>query len=334
MAKENIDKGAESAEMSEADAILEFLPDAAEALNSGKAESGKVKAEKPDPEADAESDEVTETEEADDDAGDDQADDDEADEEEEAEEKPAGSEKVQKRIDKLTARAKTAEEKATAVEAELEKVKAEAAELREAGGKAEVVAAPSADNPLSDVSSPAELTARVNNAVAVKRWCIENPDGGTVKNKDGEEVEIEPAQARKMLADAEEVITVHAPRRERFLQESEGHTKAARDAYPEMFKKGTEMEKAFQSLVRAWPEVTRFPDSLLVLGDYITGFKARTAMKPDAGKPAVEKKKPAIAPPVPKVSAAKTTSATKGPKLEHVLAAGATEDALTNYFAG
>lgn len=328
MAKENTaEKGAKSAEMSEADAILEFLPDAAEALRTEKPETGNLKAEKADKETETEESEAeTETEEADE-AGDDQADAEDADEEEATEdEKPAGSEKVQKRIDKLTARAKTAEEKVAEVEAELEKVRAESEELRKAGPQ--VVSAPSADNPLSDVSSPAELTTRVNGAVALKRWCIENPDGGTVKNKEGEDVEFEPAQVRKMLADMEEIITVHAPRRERYLAESETNGKVAREVYPEMFKTGSEMEKAFQQLVKAWPEVTRFPDYQLVLGDYIAGFKARSGKKP-----VVEKKKPAIAPPVPKVSATKTTSATKGPKLEHVLAAGATEDALTNYFA-
>lgn len=331
MAKPTTEKGAESAETSEAAAILEFLPDAAELLNNGKA-AVKADGEKPDAETDEATETGTETEEADE-AGEDQAGDEEADKDEETE-KPAGSEKVQKRIDKLTARAKTAEEEAAALKVELETAKTEAAALREA--KPEIISAPSAANPLSDVSDPAELATRVNNAVAVKRWCIENPDGGTVKKADGSEIEIDSAQARRMLADAEEVITVHAPRRERFLAESETHGKVAREVYADMFKKGSETEKAYQNLLRAWPEVTRFPDYQLVLGDYLTGFNARTAKKPDAEKkPAVESKKPAIAPPVPKVSAPKPkTSGDRGSKVGHVIEAGGTVEALEEYFAG
>ena len=328
MAKENTNEGAESAGTSAADAILEFLPDAAALLKSEKPEGGNPKPEKVEEDADGGTGEATEEA---DETGEDQA----GEEADEETGKPAGSEKVQKRIDKLTARAKTAEEAKAAAETELERVKAEAEELRNSGGKPEVVSAPTAANPLSDVSDPAELAARVNNAVAVKRWCIENPEGGTVKNKGGEDVEIEPAQARKMLADAEELLTIHAPRRERFLAESETHAKVARESYPEMFKKGSESEKAYQNLLRAWPEVTRFPDYQVVLGDYLTGFNARTAKKPDAGKPAAEAKKPAIAPPVPKVSAPKPRAgADSGNKRDKVVAANGSLDALTSFFGG
>ncbi|MEI6035704.1 MAG: hypothetical protein WCS65_15675 [Verrucomicrobiae bacterium] len=328
MAKDNTDEqGAKSAGASDAAAILEFLPDAADLLRE-KSEIGELKSETVDADPDAEAKEA-------DDAGEDQAGA-EADKAEEADEdeKPAGSEKVQKRIDKLTARAKTAEEKANAAEVELEKARAEAAELREAGGRPSVVAAPSAANPLSDVSDPGELASRVNNAVVVKRWCIENPDGGTVKDKDGGEVEFESAQVRKMLADAEEIITVHAPRRERFLVENEQHGKVAREVYPDMFKRGTEMEKAFQNLVKAWPEVTRFPDYHLVLGDYLAGFNARGGKKAAAAeKPAMVTKKPAIAPPVPKVSAPKPrTNGDRGSKLGHVIERGGSLEALEEYF--
>ena len=251
------------------------------------------------------------------------------------EEKPAGGEKVQKRIDKLTARAKSAEEKVAAAEAELEKVRAEAAELREAGGRPEIVTAPNAQNPLSDVSDASVLAERVNNAQAVKRWCIENPDGGTVRGSDGKEVEFEPSQVRKMLADCEELLTVHAPRRERFLVENEAHTATARDVYPEMFKRGSEMEKQFQKLVKAWPEVTRFPDYHLVLGDYIAGFGARGGRKAAAAeKPAEKKVKPTIAPPVPKVAAPKQKTNPKVAAAGQVLAAGGNLESLTNYFAG
>ena len=326
MAKTN--EGANSAETtttSEADSILEFLPEAAALLSGGDKAAAKP-AEDPDAE-ETEDEEESESEETEVEAEEEQS-------EEADDEKPAAGEKVQKRIDKLTARAKTAEEKVTAAEAELEKVRAEAAELREAGGRPEIVAAPSAQNPLSDVPDVARLAERVDSAQAVKRWCIENPDGGTVRDKDGREVEFEPAQVRKMLADAEELLTVHAPRRERFLSENEAHTKTAREVYPEMFKRGTEMEKTFQNLVKAWPEVTRFPDYHLVLGDYIAGFGARGGRKAAAEKTVEKKVKPTIAPPVPKVASPKQKANPKVAAVGRVLETGGSLDALTKYFAG
>jgi len=331
MAKEN--EGANSAETnttSEADAILEFLPEAAALLDGGarKSEDGSKTDGAPATEDEEESESDVEDPDTEETEGD------EPEDESEEDEKPAGGEKVQKRIDKLTARAKTAEEKVTAAEAELEKVRAEAAELREAGGRPEIVTAPNAQNPLSDVSDATVLAERVNNAQAAKRWCIENPDGGTVRGSDGKEIEFEPSQVRKMLADCEELLTVHAPRRERFLVENEAHTKTAREVYPEMFKRGSEMEKEFQNLVKAWPEVTRFPDYHLVLGDYITGFGSRSGRKASIEKPVEKKAKPTIAPPVPKVAAPKQKANPKVAAAGQVLEAGGSLESLTNYFAG
>ncbi len=317
MAKEN-----DSSTQSEAAAILEFLPDEAAVLNQG------VKSV-----ADEDPEVVVDSEEGDPDPAQVETEDPEVSEDDESQdsEKPVGSEKVQKRIDKLTARAKTAEEEAEQAKARVKELEDEAAQLREAAPQ--TVMAPTAENPLADVDSAEALEARVANAVAVKRWCIKNPDGGTVTDKEGNEVDIDPEQARSMLADAEDVITVHAPRRERFLAESVKHTAAAKEVYPDMFKSGTEMEKAFQSLVKAWPEVKRFPDHHLVLGDYIAGFKARSGKAAPAQEPAA-KAKPSIAPPVPRVAAPKPKVNARASAAGQVLETGGSLDSLTEFFAG
>lgn len=295
-------------------AILDFLPDAAEMLRGADVTESKPKAddEEAGPEAE-ESEEISEGEEAGENA-------EESEEEISEDEKPNG---VQRRIDKLVAKAKTAEERAQELEAKVKELEGKTVEPV-------IVRTPTAADPLADIADDKQLAEKVQHAIAVKRWCIENPDGGTVKNALGEDVEIEPAAGRRMLADAEEILTIHAPRKERFLKDKAGHEKEAREIYPDMFKEGTESAKAYQSLIQAWPEVTRFPDFQIVIGDYMAGVNARRAKKSE--KPAVEPAKRGIAPPVPKTIAAKPK--TRIPAADRVVSSGGSLDSITEYFAG
>jgi len=141
---------------------------------------------------------------------------------------------------------------------------------------------PTAADPLADVFDLAELVERVRGAEAVKRWCVEYPKGGTVKGKAGEVVKIEPEQSRRMLCDAEEILSIHVPRRAQFLHALSEYDRQAREVYPAMFKAGSADAERFKSLLEALPEVKRFPDYALILGDCLTGFNARTCGR---GKP-------------------------------------------------
>jgi len=134
---------------------------------------------------------------------------------------------------------------------------------------------PTAADPLADVFDPAELAERVRVAEAVKRWCVEYPKGGTVKGKAGEAVTIEPEESRRMLCQAEEMLSLHAPLRAQFLQDFAEADRQAREIYPAMFKAGSAESERVQSLLETWPELKRFPDYALILGDYMTGFNAR-----------------------------------------------------------
>ena len=134
---------------------------------------------------------------------------------------------------------------------------------------------PTAADPLADVFDLAELVDRVRGAEAVKRWCAEYPKGGTVNGKAGEIVKIEPEQSRRMLCEAEEILSIHAPRRSQFLHALSEYDRQAREVYPAMFKAGSAEAERFQSLLEALPEVMRFPDYALILGDCLTGFNVR-----------------------------------------------------------
>jgi ubiquitin len=321
---------AKTDEMSAADesALLEFLPGAEEFLRgpTGTAGGGN------DPGHDGAGDEPE------DDQDEEQNPDGEADPKDdedpkEKDDEPVGSKGMQKRIDKLTAKAKSAEERASELEAKLKDAETKAAERGERPEPV-VVAAPSAADPLSDVQNEDELQARVAQAIAVKRWCITNPDGGVVTNDKGEEVEISAEAARKMMADVEERLTLHVPRRAKYLAEESANAALAREFYPDLYK--GDNAKMREQLLKAWPEVMRFPDWQLVLGDYMTGHKLRTEKAAAAKLPV--KKTAKLAPPVPKAGAAKpasnqTRAKANGSAAGHVAERNGSIDALTDYFA-
>lgn len=135
---------------------------------------------------------------------------------------------------------------------------------------------PTAADPLADAFDLEELVERVRGAEAVKRWCVEYPKGGTVKGNAGEVVTVDSEESRRMLCQAEEILSVFAPRRARFLHDFAEYDRQAREVYPDMFKAGSAEAERFQSLLEALPEVKRFPDYALILGDCLTGFNART----------------------------------------------------------
>ncbi len=133
-----------------------------------------------------------------------------------------------------------------------------------------------ASNPLADVNSVSEVEAKVAQAKAVKCWCAQHPDGGTVKDENGNDVYVDADQVRRFISVAEEMITIHAPSRMKYLNEVELHEKHARKVYPDLFKRGAKMRERFRAMLKAFPDVMRFPDYHLILGDCITGCESRT----------------------------------------------------------
>jgi hypothetical protein len=254
------------------------------------------------------------------------------------------SDHVQKRIDKLTAKRKEAEEKATAAETkatEAERKHSEALQ-RIAQLEAAVQAKPqsipqgTASDPLAGVETPQQLEAKVQEAMALKRWAIRNPDGGVLKNADGSEVEVSADQAREALAIADEVLTIHAPRRQGHLAEVARQSEEARKVYPDLFDTTKPDGMAVANFTQMLPQIKNFTDWHMVIGDYLAGKKAREAQATAAAstKPAAAaqppKKTPPLAPSVPKRNspAMASTAQSKKQSMESVVKAGGSADAL------
>jgi hypothetical protein len=186
----------------------------------------------------------------------------EDDEESDDEDETPGQEKVQKRIDKLTAKRKEAEEKAAALSTDYEQAKARLAELEaQVNESARPVLQPTAENPLADVDTDDALDAKIKSAQEVRRWALRNTDGATVKRPDGTEVWVDSDEVKNYLLKADDVLTVHAPARKQWLAQRAPAVEAAKNVFPDIFKKGSPMNQAFQATVKQAPELLKLPQA-------------------------------------------------------------------------
>lgn len=293
-------------------------------------------------------DETTEpeTEEQSEDAGEDvkeKSDDEESEDEDgeadEEDEKPS-PDKIQKRIDKLTAQKKAAAEEAATVKAQYEEAQKRLAELEsQVNESARPVLQASAENPLADVDTPEALDAKIKSAQEVRRWALRNTDGATVRKPDGSEVYLDADQVKDYLIKADDVLTIHAPARQQWLAQRQPAVEAAQNLFPDIFKKGTPMQKAFEATVKQAPELLKLPQveywvGLALYGEQqlMAAQKAQQAKTKAAAKVSSAKKTPT---PVQPVSAPKTS--TKGTVRkdvrERVLSGGAGLDDLEAFMS-
>ena len=193
----------------------------------------------------------------------------EAIEEPEAEEeaKPEKQDSVQKRIDKITAARRAAEEEAAALKAELAELKAK-----------QLVpppAVPTPRTPLADVNDHEELARRVDLSRQAKSWAIQHLDGGEIALDDGNTKFLTGEQVKVLLSRAEEMLDTHIPQRHQFLLQKADWDKQAQAAYPNLYKPGHKDNQELNSWLTILPEGHRFPDFALIVGDAMLGRQLR-----------------------------------------------------------
>jgi hypothetical protein len=301
---------------------LGFSPEPARADNSEASESDSdlSQDEEDKPETEDPAEDVSEAEEA------------EEEQDEEAEDVPR--EKIQRRIDKLTAARKSAEEKATALAAEAEEAKAKVAEYEaQLNEAARPVLSPTADNPLADVDTQDALDAKIKSAQEVRRWALRNTDGATVKRPDGTEVYLDADQVKDYLIKSDDVLTLHAPARQQWLAQRQPALESAKSLFPDIFKKGTQMHQAFTATVRQAPELLKLPQAeywvgLALLGEQtLMAKQGAQAAKAKAAQKVSSSKEIAKTPtPAKPVSATKSSTSTKGSKALRALTGDSMDD--------
>lgn len=242
---------------------------------------------------------------------------------------------VQKRIDKLTAKNKEATERAEQAEAKIKELEGKLKEAENFTAPSQ----PTREEPLADVLDAETLQQRVANAKQVKMWALKNLNGATVEAEDGKEVEYSAEQMREFLARAEEVITEHAPQRALYLKRQQGWEEVARKEYPQIFQKDSEEYQEVMQSLKLFPEIRRFPDWKVFLGDYMVGRKLREKKAAEANSEA--KKKPGTKVPLaPKVPESKPpVRINNEPKKrvenakQQVIESSGSADALESYFS-
>lgn len=239
-----------------------------------------------------ESDDAEDTEEGDDD-----------EDTEKGEARSPSNARLLKRIDKLTAKRREAEEA-------LEKTREETEKLRtELAAASKVVLQPTPDDPLSDVETIEDLDARIAAAKRVRTWAMTNRDGATVKGADGQDEYVEAAEIARHLAAADAIVMEHGPSRRSWLAQRETSVNEAKAAYPAFFTQGSAESKALRDILKQYPALGKYPNVELIIGDALVGQQARMARQEAQAKaqsaktPASPSRKaPTPAPEPPKVT--------------------------------
>ena len=196
---------------------------------------------------------------------------------------------VKKRIDKLSAKRREAEAEVERLRQEVERLSQEATKPAQT---------PTADNPYANLSTLDEVSREVEQAKQIRRWCELNPDGAVVTNKDGSETEYSAEEVRNIKIKALDALEEHLPARAKYLQNYMQMEQVASKEYPWWKDKSAKERQIAESFIKHFPEIQKFPDYKMVVGDYIRGVQAREAKAKSSGTPvkAPSQPKPSAAP--------------------------------------
>lgn len=200
-------------------------------------------------------------------------------EEEEADEQAETkdwSKRAQKRFNELTARAKSAEERAQDLEAKLREREEEqetAPVARRAPGRS---SSPLAD--ITDERALAELEASSRN---LRRQLQLNPDGWEYTDPDtGEIQDVTPERVREALVQVTDSLEFSIPARRKYLAEERELSKHAAEFFPDLKDTGSEFRQKADAVVNALPEVRNLPGWRFAAGYYATGQMLAEAVGP------------------------------------------------------
>ncbi|MFA6959945.1 MAG: hypothetical protein WC205_04240 [Opitutaceae bacterium] len=282
--------------------------DEADPEHDGDEEGDDADADKDDPDAedlDADEDE-DDADKKDDDEGDGDDDDADADEVDDEADPDAKLDDEGKAVrDKFTPKQQAAFDREigkkvkvlATVRAELADTKAELEEARKAP-PARV--APTAENPLADIESEADLDKRIGEAKAWRNWLRVHPEGGTIGEGDKAQV-IEPEQAKSWLIFYEDLLTDHVPARRELLKQRDAAEVEAVKVHPWLKTKAHPGTVEIEAKLRAHPQLRAVPGIRAILADaYVTRTARKTAAAAAAagkgGKDKGDKKKVPINP--------------------------------------
>lgn len=188
---------------------------------------------------------------------------------------------MQKRLDKLTALRREAEERAQQLEQEV-------AELK----RSKAVTAPVAQNPYEQLNSAADIQAEFDKQRQIRLFCERYPDG--YYPEQGEPVTKENIAKAKVKA--LQAMEEHLPRHAQYLETRENTKRFATGEYSWLNDPTDDRAIKAKAFIDALPEIKRFPDYELYAAHMVNGITSYQAQKARA------KQQPARVPMQPSVS--------------------------------
>lgn len=180
---------------------------------------------------------------------------------------------VQKRIDKLTAQKKAiAEEK----DAEIANLRVQVDGLLEKSEKGETPSgrSPDPENPYRHLKTAEEIRREELQAETVLDWCDFNPDGCVMAEGDGER-EYTAEEVRDIRINARKALSRQLPEQKQWVNSYHAVEGYADNAFPWWKDKTTSEYQAAVQVTKVFPEVMRFSDYKINIGDMIEGRKLR-----------------------------------------------------------
>lgn len=181
--------------------------------------------------------------------------------EQEQQARPKG---VDKRISKLTALRKEAEERAKKLEEELESFK-----------RRQASAAVKGNNPFSALTDESKIEAEYERQKEIRLFCERYPDGYYEDGKDP----IDKDSIAKAKVMAIKAIEDYLPKQMDYVQKSKQFKAAARKEFPWLNDKTDQRTIMAQRFVDAVPELTKFPDYEIYAAHLASGMASYQAQK-------------------------------------------------------
>ncbi len=183
------------------------------------------------------------------------------------EEAPKG---VQKRLNKLTALRREAEERAKKLEEELESLKRQQA----------TPVKPATNNPYAELDSEEKIKAEYERQRKIRLFCERYPDGyydGESDDKNVSKDEIAKAKVSALRA-----IEEFLPQQAQFVQSSREYKALARKEFPWLDDPTDTRASTAKKFIDAVPEIKKFPDYELYAAQLAMGMVSYNAQKKNA----------------------------------------------------
>ncbi len=250
--------------------------------------------------------------------------------------------RIQKRMDKLTAKRREAEERETAASQRAQQAETERDQLTAKldGAEPRVERVPADVHPILLAESEQDVEAFDRKLGQYEKLLLGKWDGAEAE-KEGEP-SFTAEQVRQRYAEIREMRESLIPQaRKNVATRQQVNGTLVAKHYPDLMKPGSEAKKKAEALLDAVPGLKAHPYALMFIGAYLEGEKALSErMKAEKNPPAPP---PVVVPPPPPPTAG--SAPRRGPSdppkakaaatsVRNFVSAGATQDALAESIAG